>query len=202
MISLKFGVFYNKQFDTLLVSFSNEQVTTTERINNIVVLKKNDKIIGVNIFGVSKDITIKDSFCSEKQEVVEYVENILKDIHPVKQEKQFLIGKILSCQAIEGTHLHLCEVDIKQEVLQIVCGASNARKGLLVVVATSGTWMPNGSLITEGKVKGIDSFGMLCSARELKLEKESHGIIELGSEYSNKIGQSFWGVYYDEQKQV
>ncbi|MBY7704573.1 DUF2283 domain-containing protein [Vibrio harveyi] len=139
MISLKFGVFYNKQFDTLLVSFSNEQVTTTERINNIVVLKKNDKIIGVNIFDVSKDITIKDSFCSEKQEVVEYVENILKDIHPVKQEKQFLIGKILSCQAIEGTHLHLCEVDIKQEVLQIVCGASNARKGLLVVVATSGT---------------------------------------------------------------
>ncbi|EOA07165.1 Phenylalanine-tRNA ligase [Mycoplasma yeatsii 13926] len=202
MNSLKFGVFYNKQFDTLLVSFSDKPATDTETINNVVVLKNKDEVVGVNIFEVSKDIQIEDSFCSEKQEVVEYVENILKDIYPVKQEKQFLIGKILSCEAIEGTHLHLCEVDIKQEVLQIVCGASNARKGLLVVVATSGSWMPNGSLITEGKVKGIDSYGMLCSARELKLEKESQGIIELGSEYSNKIGQSFWGVYYDEQKQV
>ncbi|AJM72097.1 YtpR family tRNA-binding protein [Mycoplasma yeatsii] len=202
MNSLKFGVFYNKQFDTLLVSFSDKPATETETINNVVVLKNKNEVVGVNIFEVSKDIQIQDSFCSEKQEVVEYVENILKDIYPVKQEKQFLIGKILSCEAIEGTHLHLCEVDIKQEVLQIVCGASNARKGLLVVVATSGSWMPNGSLITEGKVKGIDSYGMLCSARELKLEKESQGIIELGSEYSNKIGQSFWGVYYDEQKQV
>ncbi|UWD34869.1 hypothetical protein NX779_03605 [Mycoplasma cottewii] len=202
MNSLKFGVFYNKQFDTLLVSFSDKPATDTEIINNVVVLKNKNQVVGVNIFEVSKDIQIKDSFCSEKQEVVEYVENVLKDIYPVKQEKQFLIGKILSCKAIEGTHLHLCEVDIKQEVLQIVCGASNARKGLAVVVATSGSWMPNGSLITEGKVKGIDSFGMLCSARELKLEKESQGIIELGSEYSNKIGQSFWGVYYDEQKQV
>ncbi|MDQ0567546.1 YtpR family tRNA-binding protein [Mycoplasma yeatsii] len=202
MNSLKFGVFYNKQFDTLLVSFSDKPATETETINNVVVLKNKNEVVGVNIFEVSKDIEIQDSFCSEKQEVVEYVENILKDIYPVKQEKQFLIGKILSCEAIEGTHLHLCEVDIKQEVLQIVCGASNARKGLLVVVATSGSWMPNGSLITEGKVKGIDSYGMLCSTRELKLEKESQGIIELGSEYSNKIGQSFWGVYYDEQKQV
>ncbi|SYV95359.1 phenylalanyl-tRNA synthetase subunit beta [Mycoplasma putrefaciens] len=62
--------------------------------------------------------------------------------------------------------------------------------------------MPNGALITENKVKGIDSFGMLCSAKELKIESDNLGIIELGSEYSNKVGQSFWRAYYEKQNKI
>ncbi|SYV95357.1 tRNA-binding domain-containing protein, partial [Mycoplasma putrefaciens] len=140
MNNLKFGVFYNEQFDSLLVSFLNEPVMQTSTYNNVVILKNDKDVIGANIFNVSENIKIDQAFCSEKPDVVNYVENVLKDIYPVKQTEQFLIGKIIRCEAIEGTHLHVCDVDLKHEVIQVICGASNARKGLLVVVATSGSW--------------------------------------------------------------
>ncbi|KAF5295773.1 hypothetical protein FQA39_LY12946 [Lamprigera yunnana] len=56
-----------------------------------------------------------------------------------------------------------------QQVEQIVCGAKNARVNLVVIAATIGTMMPNGQLIIPGKLKGVESNGMLCSAKELNL---------------------------------
>ena len=63
-------------------------------------------------------------------------------------------------------------MDIKDEVLQIVCGAKNVEKGKLVVVAMIGTIMNDGSFINKGQLKGYDSYGMLCSKRELNIPTE------------------------------
>jgi len=63
--------------------------------------------------------------------------------------------------------------------LQIVCGAPNVRGGLMVAVATVGALLPGGITIKRAKLRGIESNGMLCSARELGLGQEQDGIMEL-----------------------
>ncbi|MCL2681343.1 MAG: DUF4479 and tRNA-binding domain-containing protein, partial [Streptococcaceae bacterium] len=70
----------------------------------------------------------------------------------------------------DSDHLHICQVNIGQEEsVQIVCGAPNARQGLKTVAALPGAMMPDGSLIFPGALRGVDSYGMLCSASELNL---------------------------------
>ncbi|MCK8461983.1 hypothetical protein MZO39_02985 [Mycoplasma capricolum subsp. capricolum] len=202
MNNIKFGIFYSKQFNSLLVSFYNKKVTSTQQINNITILKNNDQIIGVNIFNVDQNLDLKSGFCSEDPKVVNYVIQNLKDIISINQEQQFLIGRIIDCEPIEGTHLNICQVDIKNEILQIICGASNVRKKMISVVATLNSWLPNGTQIVQSKIRGVDSFGMLCSYKELNIENDQQGIIDLGSEYNNKIGESFWKEYYAKQDQV
>ena len=63
--------------------------------------------------------------------------------------------------------------------LQIICGASNVRAGLKVAVAMVGAKLPNGVTIKRAKLRGLESNGMLCSARELGLGEEHEGIMEL-----------------------
>ncbi len=75
-------------------------------------------------------------------------------------------------------------------------------KKVVCVVATLNSWLPNGQQIIQSKIRGVDSFGMLCSYKELNIENDQQGIIELGSEYNNKIGESFWKEYYAKQDQV
>lgn len=65
--------------------------------------------------------------------------------------------------------LSICSVNIGDETLQIVCGAPNVAAGQKVVVAKIGAVMPSGMLIKAGNLRGVDSFGMLCSARELAI---------------------------------
>ncbi|MGC0371398.1 MAG: hypothetical protein DGJ47_000087 [Rickettsiaceae bacterium] len=81
----------------------------------------------------------------------------------------------------DADKLQICTVRTKNETLQIVCGASNARTGLKVVLAKVGTLIPNGNFkIKATKIRGIDSFGMMCSKGELGLPEDgSEGIIEL-----------------------
>ncbi len=79
----------------------------------------------------------------------------------------------------DADRLKVCTVDLGQEEsLQIVCGAPNARPGLTVALATIGTRLPGDFKIRKSKIRGVESFGMLCSGTELGLE-ESPGILEL-----------------------
>ena len=76
--------------------------------------------------------------------------------------------------------LKICEVETKNDNLQIVCGASNARAGIKVVLANIGVEIPNGKFkIKESNIRGEKSCGMLCSEEELLLASESEGIMEL-----------------------
>ena len=101
---------------------------------------------------------------------------------------KLVIGEIIECvDHPDSDHLHLCKVNIGTEVLDIVCGAPNARKGLKVIVALDGAVLPD-KTIKKGMIRGQESNGMLCSIAELGIEhkflkpEDSEGIAELGND--------------------
>ena len=73
----------------------------------------------------------------------------------------------------DSDHLHVCMVDIKEDVIQIVCGAPNVRKDLKVIVALPGAILPGDFEIKKGKIRGIESNGMICALFELGLEEKT-----------------------------
>ena len=98
--------------------------------------------------------------------------------------KGLVIGKVLTCDVHENSdHLHVTTVDIGAEApLQIVCGAPNVAAGKGVVVATLGTILHSGDetfTIKKSKIRGVESFGMLCSEVEIGIGKDNSGIILL-----------------------
>lgn len=100
----------------------------------------------------------------------------------------FVVGEVLTCEDVEGTHLHKTTVTDGTETLQVVCGAPNCRAGLKSVFAKIGAVVPDGGFkIKKGKLRGIESLGMLCSGAELKIPGGTHeGIIELPAD--TKVG--------------
>ena len=84
-----------------------------------------------------------------------------------------VIGEVLECEDHPNSdHLHLCKVDVGNEILKIVCGAPNVRKGLKVIVALPGAKLPGDITIKAGQIRGEESNGMLCSIAELGLESK------------------------------
>jgi phenylalanyl-tRNA synthetase beta chain len=80
----------------------------------------------------------------------------------------------------EADRLQVCKVDAGQgELLQIVCGAPNARVGIKVPLAMVGASLPGGMAIKAAKLRGVESFGMLCSAKELGVDADASGLLEL-----------------------
>jgi len=80
----------------------------------------------------------------------------------------------------EADRLQVCKVDAGQgEPLQIVCGAPNARVGIKVPLATVGAKLPGGIAIKAAKLRGVESLGMLCSAKELGIDADASGLLEL-----------------------
>ena len=100
-----------------------------------------------------------------------------------------VVGQILSAeQHPNADRLRVCQVDVGQGApLNIVCGAPNARAGIKVPCATVGALLPPGEdgkpfAIKLGKLRGVESQGMLCSAKELQISEESNGLLELGDD--------------------
>lgn len=95
--------------------------------------------------------------------------------------KPFVVAEILAAEKHpQADKLQVCRVNSAQGELQIVCGAPNARAGIKVVLANIGTIIPtNGMEIKKAAVRGVESQGMMCSARELGLGEDHAGIIEL-----------------------
>ena len=89
----------------------------------------------------------------------------------------------------DADRLRVCQVQTDEGLQQIICGAPNAREGITVVVAKPGVYVPGiDTTIGVGKIRGIESFGMMASERELELSEEHDGIIELPS---GQVGQRF-----------
>lgn len=104
---------------------------------------------------------------------------------PLLPVSNLIIGEVVDCvDHPDSDHLHVCQVNIGKEVLQIVCGAPNVRKGLKVIVALDGAKLPGG-VIKKSAIRGQESNGMICSISELGLEhkflsaKDIEGIHEL-----------------------
>lgn len=115
---------------------------------------------------------------------VEGVEN------PSEKLKAFTLGYVKHAEKHpDADKLRVCKVDTDEGELQIICGAPNAREGITVVVAKPGVYVPGiDTTIGVGKIRGIDSYGMMASERELELSEEHDGIIELPS---GEVGDLF-----------
>ena len=100
-----------------------------------------------------------------------------------------VIGRIISCaRHPDAERLQVCEVDIgREDRLSIVCGAPNARKGLVTACARVGATLPN-MQVEAASIRGCESQGMLCSAMELGLDTSSEGIVEF--DHDAPVGQS------------
>ena len=117
-----------------------------------------------------------------------FAEQLEAPVNPV-----FVVGQIKEMVAHpDSDHLNICQVQIAEDkIVQIVAGAPNAALGLKTIVALPGAMMPSGSLIFPGKLRGEDSYGMMCAPRELALPNapQKRGIIELDD--STVVGQAF-----------
>ena len=115
---------------------------------------------------------------------VEGIEN------PAERLRPFTIAKVKSAvQHPDADRLRVCVVETDEGEKQIVCGAPNARAGITVVLAKPGDYVPGIDVtLSVGKIRGVESHGMMASERELELSDEHDGIIELPS---GEVGQSF-----------
>ncbi len=101
---------------------------------------------------------------------------------------QIVAARVVSREPIEGSdHLSICKVDDGQGVHQVVCGAENYQAGDVVPMARVGAVLPDGKAITKAKLRGVESEGMLCSARELGLGDDHSGLLQLPKD--SQIGQ-------------
>jgi len=98
-----------------------------------------------------------------------------------KELAAFRIARVVSAEKHpDADKLRVLMVDTGKETLQVVCGAPNARAGLTGVFAAEGTYIPGSDItLKKGVIRGVESNGMMCSERELKLSDEHNGIIEL-----------------------
>jgi phenylalanyl-tRNA synthetase beta chain len=121
---------------------------------------------------------------------VESVESQLSDLD------SFLIAKILKTEKHpDADRLKVCDVDIgAKEPVKVVCGAPNAKEGLLTIYAPPGAVIPKNQMkLVVSKIRGVTSYGMLCSESELNLSDESDGITELSNiKYKTKVGKNYF----------
>ena len=109
---------------------------------------------------------------------------------PAAKLRDFYLGKVESAEPHpDADRLRVCQVRTRHGVQQIVCGAPNARAGITAVIAEPGTYVPGiDTTIGVGKIRGVESHGMMASEREMELSDEHDGIIELPS---GEVGESF-----------
>ena len=116
------------------------------------------------------------------------VEGIIK---PNENLTKFKIAKILKAEKHPNADkLKVCDVDIGDEIVKVVCGARNARDGLKTIYAPPGAIIPKtGTELVIAKIRGVESSGMLCSESELNISEESEGIAEIDNK---KVGEKFF----------
>ncbi|ARU91162.1 putative tRNA-binding protein [Spiroplasma clarkii] len=195
---MKFFTRYVPNFYTLVVTFKNLPVTSTKSVPNCELLYNEAELIGANL--LQPKIDKHKTYYLEDAQLQAYASKELKKYIKIEGcEPQFLVVEVKQCEPIEGTHLSLCQVSDGVNTWQVVCGASNVKTGLLTCLATVGAFMPNGLQISKGSLKGHDSFGMLCSAKELQVfaaKWDKPGIIEVSQK--KYMGKPIWEVFANE----
>ncbi|EUB24458.1 tRNA binding domain protein [Streptococcus sp. AS20] len=196
---------YNKEHvgDVLMVIVADSQDAklSAERKGDVVRVYHQDtgETVAWNIFWVSNLFNITDrgqvfltdeeiSILNQELSQAGFELELVNDLTP-----KFVVGEIVEMEAHpDSDHLNICQVRVAAEkVIQIVAGAPNAKVGLKTIVALPGAMMPKGNLIFPGELRGVASFGMMCSPRELQLPNapQKRGIIELAS--SEVVGTAF-----------
>ncbi len=139
-------------------------------------------------------VDIKDINIYELADKMVKVGNEFETIRQLANSDSLVVGKVIECEKhSESDKLSVCKVDVKDEVLQIVCGAPNVREGLKVVVAKVGAVLPGNFEIKKASILNTESNGMICSLLELGIDKaflsqeDIDGIHELNNEA--KVGE-------------
>lgn len=161
--------------DCLLVSLKQPDTVEYEQVDNITLIKAGDEVVGLNIFEASDALGIDALDTIEANETtVEIINRLLESkgiakISPDLSHK-FVIGKVEEIERHpDADKLSVCQVNVGDTQLQIVCGAPNVDKNQKVVVAKVGAYMPNGLYIKPSELRGVHSEGMICSRTELGL---------------------------------
>ncbi|MDR0898822.1 MAG: tRNA-binding protein, partial [Lactobacillaceae bacterium] len=106
---------------------------------------------------------------------------------------KFVIGHVEKMEDHpDSDHLHVVQVNIGEKSVQLVSGSPNMQEGIYVVVVLPGAIMPSGQIIWPGQLRGVDSFGMIASARELRLNNapDQPGALILPEDFG-KPGDAF-----------
>ena len=120
---------------------------------------------------------------------VESVESLSAD------NELFKVAKIVKTEKHPNAdRLKVCDVNVgEKDLKKVVCGAANAKEGLITIYAPPGAVIPKTKTkLVVAKIRDITSYGMLCSESELNLSDESDGIIELSKKYEKKIGKNYF----------
>ncbi len=196
-------VFYNLNGvgDVLIIPITEGERYSIkhERIGDIVrITDESKQIVGYNIFQASTHfsfltngkITLTKPMLLEIQEL--FKEHQLDDDLNFDLRPKFVIGYVKDKQKHPNADkLSICQVDVGEEMLQIVCGAPNVEAGQRVVVAKIGATMPSGMQIKPTELRGVPSNGMICSQKELGLPNapKEKGIYVLDDSY--QVGTEF-----------
>ena len=144
---------------------------------------------------------LQDHLKTNKTElqIIEKLNNIGLEVENIELSKNelsdFTIAKIVKSEKHPNAdRLKLCKVDIGNgKIVDVVCGAPNARDNLITIYAPPGSIIPKNQMKLQiSKIRGITSYGMLCSGSELNLSTESEGIVELDRKYISKIGSPYF----------
>lgn len=175
------NTFYNEVNDVLVINTGLTSTNTKIDGNVVSFYNEEAQLVGMNIFnptGYTPGIVNYNQLPDE-----------VKTLFPSPTGNPFVWGYIEQCEKHpKSDKLQVCQVNIGASTVQIVCGAKNCAANNYVCVATLGAIMPSGMKIVEASVAGVESFGMMCSEKELGLIDETKsGIIltttekELGS---------------------
>ena len=137
---------------------------------------------------------------SNEKKLLDQLTNIGLEVESVEslsaENELFKVAKIIKAEKHPNAdRLKVCDVSIGNgDIKKVVCGAANAKEGLITVYAPPGATIPKTQINLEvAKIRGVTSYGMLCSEYELNLSDESDGIIELSkSKYQKKIGKCYF----------
>ena len=135
----------------------------------------------------------------KEKNLLEQLTNIGLEVESVESlsadNELFKVAKIVKTEKHPNAdRLKVCEVNVgEKEFRKVVCGATNAKEGLITIYAPPGAIIPKTKTkLVVAKIRGVTSYGMLCSESELNLSDESDGITELSNKYKNNIGKSYF----------
>ena len=142
-----------------------------------------------------------DTTLNENQ-IIEKLTDVGLEVESVEKQSgeldDFIVAKILKAEKHPNAdRLRVCDVDIGLDSpAKVVCGALNAQEGLLTIYAPPGAVIPKNQMkLVVSKIRGVTSYGMLCSESELNLSDNSEGITELSlSKFKDKIGESYFPI--------
>ncbi|MFD1927082.1 YtpR family tRNA-binding protein [Sporosarcina siberiensis] len=198
------NLFYNLNGvgNVLLVQFTSSRprdirIESKADVTLIYDDSKNE-LVGLNLFNASSYMELKEEGQVELTESIalELKQSLVKNGVDVQLDvdftPKFVIGLVEKTESHPNADkLKVCTVDVGDETLQIVCGASNIAEGQKVVVAKVGAVMASGTVIRDAELRGVASSGMICSATELNIPNAEKGQGILVLEESSVIGEAF-----------